>query len=252
MPLDLRERFGPKGALPQSSISGDFRFDPAEIPALREYRIVQEDVDVLESPLGVDRLYDLASGRRQLRLELALSINGPAAALDLLFRRLAAFQRDPEENDVRDLAKLDGIGEVGVAWPWQGPDALGVVGFLRHNVVVMLQGLFEPAVQQARDLDAAIARASTGDKPSMREEPSFELGERVTTNPGGRLDLGLPVKGDERLFFITSGGSVNRDPNQPSRYYFRAGLTRGLQTVTVLRVGAGLVPARQTIRITIE
>jgi hypothetical protein len=252
MPLDLRERFGPKGALPQSSLAGDFRFQPSEIPALRDYRILQEEVDVLESPLAVDRLYDLASGRRQLKLELALSINGSVAAVDLLFRRLAAFQRDPEEKDVRDLAKLDGVGEVGVAWPWEGPDALGVVGFVRHNVVVMLQGLFEPVVQQARDLDAAISRTPTGDKPSMTEEPSFALGERASATPGGRLDLGLPMKSDERLFFITSGGSVNRDPNQPSLYYFRAGLTRGTQTVTVLRVGAGLVPARQTIRITIE
>jgi hypothetical protein len=86
------------------------------------------------------------------------------------------------------------------------------------------------------------------------EDISFDLPDHATLRvpPGGRVNLGSPRRPDERHFFLSTGGSVNRDPDQPRLHYFRAGLTRGAQLVRVLRVGAGLVPAQQTIRISIE
>ena len=255
MALNLRERFGPKGLQPPALLTGDFRFVPGEYPSLREYRVEHDEVDVLEKPLAVDRLYLLAHGSDSLQLELALCLEGAAATTELLFRRLDAFQREPDTDALRDLAATSGIGSVGVAWSWGTEDRNGVAGFVRHNVMVLLQGRFETLIEQARELDAALARTPSGAGPSQTDEASFELvapDTALRAVPGGRVDLGLPVRAGEQHFFIASGGSVNRDPKEPMRHYFRAGLDKGPQLVTVLRVGAGLLPARQTIRITIE
>ena len=73
-----------------------------------------------------------------------------------------------------------------------------------------------------------------------------------TTASGLSLSAGSLTTGPSLTMIIASGGSVNLDPKEPTRHYFRAGLAKGPQLVTVLRVGAGLLPARQTIRITIE
>lgn len=255
MALNLRERFGPKGAMRPSSLTGDFSLVPTEYPSLREHRIEHEEVDVLEKPLAVDRLYFLTHGSDSLQLELALCLEGAAAAAELLFRRLEAFQREPAADAVRNLALTSGIGDLGVAWSWGKEERNGVAGFVRHNVMAFLQGRYETLLEQARELDATLGRTPGGAGPSQTDEPSFELGAReaaLGVTPGGRIDLGVPIRAGERHFFIASGGSVNRDPKEPARYYFRAGLVKGPQLVTVLRVGAGLRPARQTIRITIE
>ncbi|MGB5082565.1 MAG: hypothetical protein WBO23_17690 [Burkholderiales bacterium] len=255
MALNLRERLGPKGALPQSSLTSDFRFVPAECTSLREYRVEHEEIDVLEKPLAVDRLYFLTHGPDSLQLELALCLEGSVAAVELLIRRAEAFQREPAAEAVRNLALDRGIGDVGLAWSWGEEERNGVAGFVRHNVLAFLQGRYETLLEQARELDAALVRTPAGAGPAQIDEPSFELGDRegaLRVAPGGRVDLGLPVRPSEQHFFIASGGSVNRDSKEPTRRYFRAGLGQGPQLVTVLRVGAGLLPARQTIRITIE
>ena len=254
MALNLRERFGPKGVLPQSSLTGDFRFVPTEYTSLRAYRIEHEDVDVLEKPRAVDRLYFLTHGSDSLQLEFALCLEGATAAAELLFRRAEAFQREPAAEAVRDLVLAEGIGALGLAWSWSKEERNGVAGFVRHNVLVFLQGRYETLLQQARELDAALARTPVGAGPSETAEPSFDLGHETTLRvaPGGRVDLGLPLRPGENHFFIASGGSVNRDPKEPTRHYFRAGLGKGPQLVTALRVGGGLLPARQMIRIMIE
>jgi len=249
MALNLRERFGRKG-MPQSvSLTGDFRFEPVVISSLREHKIVHEDVDVLEQPLAVDRLYLLAHGSDSLQLELALCLDGAAAAAELLFHRLDSFQREPAADALLDLS--GSIGDVGVAWSWGQEDRNGVAGFVRHNVMALLQGRFDTLVAQARELDAALANTPADAGVSHIDEASFESAAS-SVPPGGRVDLGLPLRPGERHFFIAAGGSVNRDPKDPAQHYFRAGLAKGPQLVTVLRVGAGLLPARQTIRITIE
>jgi len=249
MASNLRERFGRKRALPQSSLTGDFRFVPAEYTSLREHRIAHEEVNVLEKPLAVDRLYFLAHGSDSLQLEFALCLEGAAAAAELLFRRAEAFQREPAAEAVRDLTLAQGTGDLGVAWLWGREERNGVAGFVRHNVLAFLQGRYETLLEQARELDAALVRTPAGAGPAQIDESSFAV---LRVPPGGRVDLGLPVRPGEQNFFIASGGSVNRDPKEPTRHYFRAGLGRGQQLVTVLRVGSGLLPARQTIRITIE
>lgn len=254
MALNLRERFGPKGERRQSSLNADFRFVPGEYASLRDYRLEHEEVDVLEKPLAVDRLAFLSHGSDSLRVELALCLEGPAVAVDLLFHRLEAFQRDPPESAIVDLAIEHGIGDAGLAWLWGREERNGVAGFARHNVMVLLQGRYDTLIENARDLDASLAKAPAGAGPSYVDEPSFGLPDRdvvLRVSPGGRVDLGLSAKPTERHFFIAVGGSVNREPAEGARYYFRAGLVAGAHSVIVLRVGAGLMPARQLIRIAI-
>ena len=254
MALNLRERFGPKGERRHSSLAADFRFVPGEYPSLRDYRVEHEEVDVLENPLAVDRLYFLAHGSDSLKVELALCLEGPDAALDLLFHRAEAFQRDPPEDAIVDLPVAHAIGDAGVAWLWGREERNGVAGFVRHNAIAFLQGRYDTLVEIARDLDRSLASVQARAGPSYVDDPSFELPQPdlvFRVPPAGRVDLGPSAKPDERHFFIAASGSVNRDPADPARHYFRAGLVAGPHSVLVLRVGAGLMPARQVIRVAI-
>lgn len=254
MALNLRERFARRDALTQLSLASDFRFVPSEYASLRDHRVEHDDIDVLEHPLTIDRLYFLVRGSDSLQLEFALSLEGASGASELLFRRAEAFQREPASEAVQDLVLAHGIGDLGLTWSWGKEDRNGVVGFVRHNVLVFLQGRNETLIEQAREIDIALSRANARPSAPQIDEPSFEFGtgEALRVKRGERIDLGTPIKPGDRHFFISSGGSVNRDPKDPARHYFRAGLLEGQHRVTVLRVGAGLLPARQTIRITIE
>lgn len=131
---------------------------------------------------------------------------------------------------MRNLALTSGIGDLGVAWSWGKEERNGVAGFVRHNVMAFLQGRYETLLEQARELDATLGRTPGGAGPSQTDEPSFELGEReaaLRVVQGGQVDLGLPVRPAEQHIFIASGGSVNRDPEEPARCSFRAGLVKG-------------------------
>src|SRR5215470_18468847 len=73
---------------------------------------------------------------------------------------------------------------------------------------------------------------------------------RVPT--GGRLELGefaTETKEGVTLFFLTSSGSVNRDPESPQKWYYRAGVERGAQEITLYRVGKGILPLRERLRV---
>jgi len=254
MALNLRERFGRKGPASQLLLADDFQFSTAAYPSLREFQVAHDDVGVLETPLAIDRRYFLTHGSDSLQLELALCLAGVAAAVDLLFERASAFQREPAEDAIVDLATANSIGEVGLAWPWGKGERNGVAGFVRHNVLVFLQGRYETLLEHGKALDAALARAATTKEYSDSSVVLLAIsGEgALTVTPGGRVDLGLPTSSDARHFFLATGGSVNRDANEPIRYYYRAGLEKGTYVITALRVGAGLLPARQTIRVTIS
>lgn len=254
MALNLRERFGPKEPVPQLLLADDFEFSPAAYPSLREFRVDHEEVGVLETPVAIDRRYFLSHGSDSLRLELALCLAGFSAAVELLFQRASAFQREPADEAVVDLPRASGIGQVGVAWSWGKDERDGVAGFVRHNVLVFMQGRYETLLEHARALDAVLARGATTAEYFESAAPLLAVsGEgALTVAPGGRIDLGLPTSPDAQHFFIASGGSVNRDPTEPTRYYYRAGLEKGTHLVTVFRVGRGLLPARQTIRVTIS
>jgi hypothetical protein len=255
MAINLRERFGPKvmQALPLQA--DDFEFRPGDHASMHEFRIEHEEVSLLEKPLAVERRYFMSHGSDTLRIEFALCLEGFAAALELLFQRAGAFQREPADNAVVDLSRDYSIGDAGLAWAWGADERDGVAGFVRRNVLVFMQGRHSLLIDHASALDAALSRL--GSTPSYDDGRAvfFDVagGERaLTVAPGGRIDLGVPVPSGAQYFFTASGGSVNRDPAEPGRFYFRAGLDKGNHRVSAFLVGRGLLPARQTIPITIS
>ncbi len=250
MATDLRARFGPQGSEPRPWMTSDFVFAPGELPSLREFRVEHEEVDLLESPLAVNRRVFLSHGSDTLRIEFALCLGGFDAAVGLLFQRAAAFQREPLEQAIVDIARTSGVGDVGLAWSWGERD--GEAGFVRHNVMVFLHGRHETLLRQAREVDAALSRQTTTASHSLRAETLFESGAALAVAAGDRVDLGEPLSRDAKHFFLATGGSVNRDPGDPSRHYYRAGLKPGDHVIDAYRVGRGLLPAQQTIRVTIS
>lgn len=250
MALDLRTRFGPAGDEPRPWMTGDFVFSPSDFPSLREFRIEHEEVDLLESALAVERRVFLSHGSDTLRIEFALCLQGFGAAVGLLFQRAAAFQREPPEQAVVDLARTHGVGDVGIAWPWG--ERHGEAAFVRHNVMVFLHGRHDTLLQQARELDAALSRQTTASSHSPLAEALFAGAEALAVAAGGRIDLGVPSLREAKHFFMATGGSVNIDPSDTTRYYYRAGLKPGVHVIEAYRVGRGLHPAHQTIRVTIS
>jgi hypothetical protein len=255
MALNLRERILGRGLAPRPSLIEDFRFEVAALAPYAKYQVAHEEVDVLETPLAVERRYVLTHGSDFLRVDFALCLDGFAAAAELLVQRAAASQREPAADAVIDLSRTNGIGDVGVAWPWGGEERDGVAGFVRHNVMVWMSGRWDSLLEQARALDAALAQRKTGAASGVAfAEPLFTAiaGERtLQVQAGGRIELGMPVRTEARHFFIATGGSVNRDPAQGG-WYFRAGLRQGSYSIQAWRVNEGLLPARQNINIKID
>lgn len=257
MAMNLRKQFGPQGTEPKPLLADDFVFSPGDYPSLHEFRVEHEEVDLLETPLAVDRRYFLSHGSDSLQIEFALCLQGFNAAVELLFQRISAFQREPTEAAMIDLARTSGVGDVGVTWAWGQDERDGVAGFVRHNVLVFLHGdeRHETLLKLVRELDEALAHQATTEAYAQHRDVLFEVvgaGAVLGVAPGGRADLGLPASPDAQHFFVASGGSVNRDPSAPARYYFRAGLKSGSHVIEAYRVGHGLLPARQTIYVTIS
>lgn len=250
MATDLRARFGPQGGEPKPWMASDFVFSPGEHPSLQEFRVEHVEVDLLESPLAVSRRVFLSHGSDTLRVEFTLCLGGFEAAVGLLFQRAAAFEREPLEQALVDIARTGGVGDVGLAWSWGERD--GEAGFVRHNVMVFLHGRHETLLQQARELDAALSRQSTAASRSQPAEALFDGPDTLAVATGGRVELGAPLSGDAKHFFVATGGAVNLDPADPTRPYYRAGLTPGDHVIDAYRVGSGLLPAQQTIRVTIS
>jgi hypothetical protein len=198
----------------------------------------------------VSRRVFLSHGSDTLRIEFALCLGGFEAAVGLLFQRAAAFEREPLEQGIVDIARASGVGDVGLAWSWGERD--GEAGFVRHNVMVFLHGRHETLLQQARELDAALSRQSTAASRTQQAEAVFDGRDALAVAAGGRAELGATLSRDAKHFFVATGGAVNRDPADPSSHYYRAGLTPGHYVIDAYRVGRGLLPVQQTIRVTIS
>ena len=254
MPLNLRERFGPKEPDSRRMLGQEFEFSPSNYPALRDFVVERDELELLENPLAVTRGYVLAHGLEGLQLELALCLAGTAAAFDLLFHRLSSFQREPIAERVIDVAKTLNIGDAGVAWRWDDRELDGVLGFVRHNVLAFMRGRFERLQAFARELDSDLSRRETRTEYWDSATPLLDSAARagLATAAGGRLDLGTPMDADTTYFFVATGGSVNRDARRPGHFYYRAGLAKGDYSIVAYRVGKGLLPDRQTMPVRIS
>jgi hypothetical protein len=123
------------------------------------------------------------------------------------------------------------------------------VALVRNNLVVTLfahELLDMESV--AAELDSTLPQetvdayrpSSAGILTRAREAAG---GGEIRVEAGSRLALGAPVSlPDDSLFFLATGGSINRDPDRTEERYFRAGLEKGTFQITAFYVGRGLVP----------
>lgn len=243
-------------------VAEDFVFDPAAFAATKATSIVHEEVFLEETPLAVLRQIDLQHGERlhtSLRLSLALCWNGFADALTLLQRFPSSFQRAFSPSAVVNTAERYQIGDVGVAWAWSGDGEPDVLAFVRNNVYASLVGHDAAAIVRpaARELDEALQRLRTagpyGDEPAgPLADVRRRSGEVARLSAGGRLELGAIPADRERLFFLSSSGSVNRSPERPDSWYYRAGGEKGRHEIVLFRVGRGILPLRERLVVEIE
>jgi len=240
----LRKRFArePKGEL----LAEDFIFEVGREGPLAGFRIDHADVALIERPLAVRRESHLASEAEVLRVVLYLCLEGAAIAHDWLFAVGSAFQREPEPEAIQSLDL--GPGTVGFSWAWSADGSAAFAAFVRHNVVVTLDGHLDTIRATVFSLDRALRGLKTTPIGGRPTPPEARTVGRIAA--GGRLDLPFTDEPGMNLFFVATGGAVNRDPALPGRYYFRAGLERGTHTVESLRVGRGLLPQRT--RLTVE
>lgn len=255
----LRQRFEAEVSRvpPRLLVGEDWVFAPTRYPTLGSFTIVYQDASLREEPLAVLRNVHLASGRdpaSTVQLDVALSMNDARAAADLLFQFADSFERKIPLDKVQNTAQTVGVGDFGVAWAWAGEGPLEVVAFLRHNVAVMLQQHHGEDVLStaAREIDTMLSSLKTVPRYEDAADGFFsDVRRREGPNPGvpagASLQLGSRLDENETYFFLTEGGSVNRDPARADTWYFRAGLEKGRREITLLRLGAGILPVRERL-----
>ena len=260
---ELLQQFGFDEARRQSHklLAEDYRFAPA-FPAGQAFKTVHERVFMEETPLAVVRelhLQHSAAPHSSLELTLALALNGFPDAMTLLDRFVHGFQRFVPPERVRNIHQTNQIGEFGVAWQWdpRSDGLLDVMAFVRHNVLVAASAhdpepglVLALAVQIDRELNA-LSTVQDYAEPGRLSIDRAECAPRVAA--GGRLELrdfGAEDRDGATLFFVPSSGSVNRDPANPQRWYYRAGEKRGTQQIMLYRVArGGILPARQRLNV---
>jgi hypothetical protein len=231
----------------------------ASFPAAQAFKTVFERVFLEETPLSVVReihLQHVDKLHTSAKLTLALCWEGFAGAMTLLERFVNGFQRSLPPAQVWNAVTQNETGDFGVAWAWEKssrePD---VMAFVRFNVLVAATGHdaepgFLPAL--ANQIDRELRGSATTESYADTKQGLLSRPGAPQIRQGGRLDLVEfdAEKQGESLFFLTSSGSVNRDPQSPQKWYYRAGGQRGRQEITLFRVGRGILPVRE--RLTVE
>jgi hypothetical protein len=239
-------------------VAEDFVFEPSAFAATKGIDMVHEEVFLEETPLALLRQIDLQDRGRlhtSLALHLALCWDGFKDALTLLERFPSSFQRAFSLNALVNVADRYKIGDVGVAWAWSGDGEPDVLAFVRNNVYASFIGhdaaaVVRPAAQELRQLHTGGRYA---DQPAgVFADVRRRIGDAPRVPPGGRLELGPLLDTAARLFFITTSGSVNRSPERPESWYYRAGADRGRQEIVLFRVGRGILPVRERIAVDVQ
>lgn len=241
-------------------LASDYIFTP-RFPLAEPFKPVYERVSFQETPLAVVREIHLQHSDQphtSAKVTLALCWNGFADAMTLLERFVNSFQRSVPAGAVR---RNNEIGDFSVLWSWgepaktQAEDALAMV---RFNVLLAATGhdtepgfLIALAQQADRELRALPTTQSYADQAEglLSGVRKREAAPRVPA--GGRLDLGefATEKEGISLFFLSSSGAVNRDPESTQKWYYRAGVQRGAQEITLYRVGKGILPQRERLKV---
>ena len=239
-------------------ISENYRFSPQAILALLEYKVVHQEVRLVERPTTLVRKYYLSDGtpgQTPLQITISLSWGGFSDAVDFLFGFSEALDLLFSPEKLIDTRKY-ALGDFGVAWNWV-PGQINILAFVRNNVFVGFQGFIQEKtmLSAAKAIDGALDQlGKTGHYPEHR--PGFFSAVRagnasLSVPAGARLNIGLQATAKETFFFLTSSGCMNRDPTRPELWYFRAGHTLGNQQIDLFRVDDGILPQKESSAITI-
>jgi hypothetical protein len=259
----LREAFPPESRNLSTVLLGeDWQFQAAHYPALADLAVVHEDTSFCEAPTAVLRRIALAHPLRRaitVQLDVALALNGASDAADLLFDFVTSFERPIPTEKLLNTAVTSETGDFGLAWSWSEDGSADVVAFIRHNALVMLQGhqAEKRLLPAARQIDTMLRGLRTvaaypEDVDGFFAEARRAHGTVPRVQAKTRLNLGPPTVPAERYFFVTSGGSVNRDRHARDAWYYRAGMYPGRREIVLFRLGAGLLPTKERLLVDVE
>ena len=235
----------------------NYVFNPASLAEAKDFKAVHESVFLRENPLALVRQIHLQNANKphtSLNLTLALCWNGFHDALALLFRFAESFERAVPLESVVSTTVTHEFGDFGVAWPWSGKGDPGILAFVRNNALVGIRahdGVQIP-VLLGREVDASLrTRKTTDSYPDTAHELFAELKKRQGEIPKvpstGKLPLGTLPEGEIKFFFLSSGGSVNREDDRTQSWYYRAGTQKGRQEITLYWADAGILPKRDRL-----
>ena len=259
----LRERFPSESyKIPTALLGKDWVFSPANYPALADLAVVHEEVSLCEAPLAVMLRISLAHPQKpsvSVQLNVVLCLNRAEDAVAFLFDFAGSFERPVPIERVWNTADASDTGDFGVAWSWTEGQEPDIIAFVRHNVLVMLDGnnAQERLAAAARQIDTTLRVLRTVSTYSDVKDGFFSAVRRTEGDvprvaPRGRLTLGTATVPTERHFFLSDKGSVNRDPDQKDAWYYRAGAERGRREILLFRLGAGILPLKERLPVDVE
>lgn len=250
-----------EGASGQALLGEDFVFRPDDYAALSSAEILYQDISFDNHPDTISRklLVSCDSTNPPLQLAIRLCLEGKEGAASRLLNHCGLYQRAVPADDVEVISESRGIGHLGLAWSWDGGDQWDIAAFVRHNLLVILDG--GAAGVSLMDLAAGIdervqelsitknhSTVQDGVLASLRTDKSVPHLETMS-----RMDIPVPANQDEHWFFRSDRGSVSRDPADSNRFYYRAGLEPGPATIELFRVAAdGVLPQRERLSIEID
>ena len=216
-------------------------------------RISHQFVSVRHDPARIARRYLFARPETSavaVELRLTLCLDGGSDAKEVVFRTVESHQGALPRPITETSASLS-LGEPGFAWGYREAKTIDAVVFARHNLVVFLRRYGEFAViEYARGLDRDLQACETCDAYALSPTGAFaEVGKRpATVRQGQRLDLATEGA-DQKFYYAASAGSVNRDPQQPRRRYFRAPGASQNVTLWAYALRGGMLARREVLQV---
>ncbi len=119
------------------SLSKNYHFSPDNNPMLSGYRVVHQDVHLIEDPIYLVRKYFLVEDIKKdtpIQITISLAWDGFTRALDFLFGFTEALDLFFNPEKIIDTRTYS-LGDFGVAWWWVNEE-INVLAFIRNNVFV--------------------------------------------------------------------------------------------------------------------
>jgi hypothetical protein len=248
----------PKPQTPTRLLGEDWIFASDRYEALAKLEVVHQQLTLCEAPLAVLRRISLGRANVTVKLSIALTLNRAEDAVGLLFDFAHSHARGVPVERVSNTAEAMAVGDFGFTWSWEEAADPDVVAFVRHNVLVILQGHKTAALlaAAAREIDMVLRTLRTVDAYHDLADGFFSnvrhtQGSIPKVSARARLALGADEAG-ERYFFMTDKGSVNRDSTRENEWYYRAGIEKGRREITLIRLGSGILPIKERLAVDVE